>query len=439
MYEEYFQLSGAPFKLNPDPRYFFGSRSHNKAMAYLHYGLKQAEGFIVITGPVGAGKTMLIGHLLDQLNRSNIVAAQLLTSNVSPDERLGHILSAFRIAPEGEGRTGQLEAFEDYLFDQLNRGRRVLLIMDEAQNLPRETLEELRMLSNIDYDGTPLFQVFLVGQPEFREAMSAPNMEQLKQRVIASYHLENLTREETQEYILHRLAVAGWSEDPVFTADGIDAIFVETEGRPRRINTLCTRLMLYCALERRHEVNACAVETVVSEIREEQINDTECNSQTADETGVGEQNGGAAVPIERALSKVKTPKAMKAPTVDGVGNVFDRLRAKRSTPQPATLEDVASAIAAASAGEKLNNGAGDDVDAFDATPASSKAKGGWRKTVARSIDEARGELKQAHASMQRVRSSLDEADDKRDESREAISASLSRAETLLDEIRSALR
>ncbi len=439
MYEEYFQLSGAPFKLNPDPRYFFGSRSHNKAMAYLHYGLKQAEGFIVITGPVGAGKTMLIGHLLDQLNRSNIVAAQLLTSNVGPDELLGHILSAFRIAPEGEGRTGQLEAFEDYLFDQLNRGRRVLLIMDEAQNLPRETLEELRMLSNIDYDGTPLFQVFLVGQPEFREAMSAPNMEQLKQRVIASYHLENLTREETEEYILHRLAVAGWSEDPVFTADGIDAIYVETEGRPRRINTLCTRLMLYCALERRHEVNACAVETVVSEMREEQINDTECDSQTADETGVGVQNSGAAVPIERALSKVKAPKVTHAAATDESRNVFDRLRAKRSAPQPATLEDVASAIAAASAGEKLDNGAGDDADAFDAPPASSKGKGGWRKTVARSIDEARGELKQAHASMQRVRSSLDEADDKRDESREIISASLSRAETLLDEIRSALR
>ena len=126
-------------------------------MAYLHYGLKQAEGFIVITGPIGAGKSMLIGHLLDQLNRSNVVAAHLLTANVKPDELLGHILSAFRIEPEGEGRAAQLAAFEDFLFDQLNRGRRALLVMDEAQNLPHETLEELRMLSNMDYDGTPLF------------------------------------------------------------------------------------------------------------------------------------------------------------------------------------------------------------------------------------------------------------------------------------------
>ncbi len=445
MYEEYFQLSGAPFKLNPDPRYFFGSRSHNKAMAYLHYGLKQAEGFIVITGPVGAGKTMLIGHLLDQLNRSNIVAAQLLTSNVGPDELLGHILSAFRIVAEGEGRTGQLEAFEDYLFDQLNRGRRVLLIMDEAQNLPRETLEELRMLSNIDYDGTPLFQVFLVGQPEFREAMSAPDMEQLKQRVIASYHLENLTRVETQEYILHRLAVAGWSEDPVFTADGIDAIFAETGGRPRRINTLCNRLMLFCALEKRHDVNASVVETVVSELRDEKLGDAKRNDQDTEEACVRAINHDAAIPIERALSKVRAPKGMFAAPAAGSRNVFDRLRAKRNgAPQTATLEDVASAIAAATVGDKFSNG--DEADAFEATslpdgaaPASPKGKGGWRKTVARSIDEARGELKQAHASMQRVRCSLSEADDKRGENRETVSASLSRAEILLDEIRSALR
>ncbi|MEO1136481.1 MAG: XrtA/PEP-CTERM system-associated ATPase, partial [Pseudomonadota bacterium] len=262
MYEEFFRLSDAPFRLNPDPRFFYGSRSHNKAMAYLHYGLKQAEGFIVITGPVGAGKSMIIGHLLDQLNSSNVVAANLLTSNIAPEDLLSQILSAFRIEPEGEGRTGEIEAFEDYLFDQLNRGRRVLLIIDEAQNLPFKTLEELRMLSNIDYEGTPLFQVFLVGQPEFRATMEAANMEQLRQRVIASYHLENLSEEETRDYILHRLSVAGWREDPAFTKGAFKAIHKETEGLPRRINTLCNRLMLYCSLEETHEITAKVVETV---------------------------------------------------------------------------------------------------------------------------------------------------------------------------------
>ena len=172
MYEEYFQFSTSPFRLNPDPKFFFGSRSHNKAMAYLHYGLRQAEGFIVITGEIGAGKSMLIGHLIDQLDRSNVVAANLLTTNLEPSALLSHILSAFRIEPAGTGESAAIEAFEDFLFDQMNRGRRVLLIVDEAQNLPARTIEELRMLSNMDYEGTPLFQVFLIGQPEFRTILS---------------------------------------------------------------------------------------------------------------------------------------------------------------------------------------------------------------------------------------------------------------------------
>lgn len=271
MYEEYFNLSGSPFKLNPDPKFFFGSRSHNKAMAYLNYGLKQAEGFIVITGPIGSGKTMVIGQLLDQLNASNVIAAQLLTSNIAPEELLDHILSSFRIEPEGEGRTGKLEAFEDYLFDQLNRGRRVLLIVDEAQNLPFETLEELRMLSNIDYDGTPLFQAFLVGQPEFRETLQSARLEQLRQRVIASYHLENLTLEETKEYILHRLSVAGWAEKPSFMQAAFERIFAETGGRPRRINTVCNRIMLYCAIEEKHEVSSEIADIVIEELKDEEL------------------------------------------------------------------------------------------------------------------------------------------------------------------------
>jgi len=481
MYEEYFELSGAPFKLNPDPKYFFGSRSHNKAMAYLHYGLKQAEGFIVITGPVGTGKTMLIGHLLDQLNRSNIAAAQLLTSNVGPDELLDHILSAFRIEPEGEGRTGQLEAFEDYLFDQLNRGRRVLLIMDEAQNLPRETLEELRMLSNIDYDGTPLFQVFLVGQPEFRDMMSAPDMEQLKQRVIASYHLENLTREETKEYILHRLSVAGWSEDPVFAESGIDAIFTETGGRPRRINTLCNRLMLYCALEKRHEITREVVDIVVAELQGERLGSDEAKQvamppvRRVSETDAGEAiaeenlamvaNSDVVVPIERALSKARAPAMalasplsnidgaarLAAPTspaqTTGAGSVFDRLRARRDAapddendpPQPATLSDVASAIAAASASVEQGEGAAKRGGDAEAPPKDAGQNAEWRKSVARSINETRDELKQAHANVQQMRRTLKAVEKERGESRQEISESLGRAGALLHEIRKAWR
>ena len=477
MYEEYFGLSGPPFKLNPDPKFFFGSRSHNKAMAYLHYGLKQAEGFIVITGPVGAGKSMVIGHLLDQLDRSNIVAAQLLTTNVGPDELLDHILSAFRIEPEGTGRTGQLEAFEDYLFDQLHRGRRVLLIMDEAQNLPDKTLEELRMLSNLDYDGTPLFQVFLVGQPEFRDTLAADRMEQLKQRVIASYHLENLTSEETQEYVQHRLSVVGWRQDPAFTDEAFEAIFVETGGRPRRINTLCNRLMLYCSLEQVHEVTCDVLGTVIAELHEEKLGSNPIAPEAkavpqppADAVSAGE----GAEPGNRDKGFVTTndpqPKTGKPSSAKNSGavektkkkktgarvadssegsSVFDRLRAKRADEVPAdeederqeaTLTDVASAIAAVSAGEhepdlvdEIPVAVSDDTGSIDSMV--SGLSDSWRKGAVRSIGDAREDLKQANANLRRLRGALDEkAKHQRDRSVKIVEA-LSSADALIDELR----
>lgn len=454
MYEEYFRLTDAPFRLNPDPRFFFGSRSHNKAMAYLHYGLKQAEGFIVITGPVGAGKSMVIGHLVDQLNASNVVAANLLTSNIEPEDLLSQILSAFRIEPEGEGRTGEIEAFEDYLFDQLNRGRRVLLIIDEAQNLPFKTLEELRMLSNIDYEGTPLFQVFLVGQPEFRAIMEQPNMEQLRQRVIASYHLEPLSEEETRDYILHRLSVAGWREDPAFTKGAFKAIFAETGGLPRRINTLSNRLMLYCSLEQTHEVTAKVVETVCAELKEEKLE----GRKLADEAPVpqeekareethpapadplAEVKEAVILSLDEARAKAdaapesddgeddaetgaapQTPRALSSSL-----SVLDRLRARKASEdrQEATLSDVASAIAAASA-----NGAGaDGIDAGSEDEAPQK-----RKPLARILDETRDELKQANGHVAR----LSRASQAARARRAAIAQHLSRAETLLGELRRA--
>ncbi len=487
MYEEYFKLSDAPFRLNPDPRFFYGSRSHNKAMAYLHYGLKQAEGFIVITGPVGAGKSMLIGHLLDQLNTSNVVAANLLTSNIEPDELLGQILSAFRIEPEGEGRTGQIEAFEDYLFDQLNRGRRVLLIIDEAQNLPFKTLEELRMLSNIDYDGTPLFQVFLVGQPEFRTIMEQPNMEQLRQRVIASYHLENLSEDETRDYILHRLSIAGWREDPAFTKSAFQAIHEETTGLPRRINTLCNRLMLFCSLEKTHEVTSDVVEKVCVELREEKLDSRKTSNalppvakvkeepvltdtapaatqQPAAVTPSSEEAPAAedaetprdvitdkkVVSIESARAKAAsdqdvTPrepvvgeKEKRAPAALSSMSVLDRLRAKKAAGDvrhEATLTDVASAIAAAAetAGDANNS------ETNDALLEMAGEAGGaqWRNSLVRSIDETREELKRANSNVVNISRTVSSRDARGKERRKQIAESLGRAESLLIELREA--
>ena len=439
-------------------------------MAYLHYGLKQAEGFIVITGPVGAGKTMLIGHLLDQLNASTIHAAQLLTSNIEPDELLSHILSAFRVEPEDKGRTGQLEAFEDYLFDQLNHGRRVLLIVDEAQNLPHRTLEELRMLSNMDYDGTPLFQVFLVGQPEFRSVLESDKLEQLKQRVIASYHLEGLSEEESREYILHRLGVVGWKDDPAFSDDAFEAIYAETEGRPRRINTLANRLMLYCALEKRHEVTCETVSEVVAELQEEKLSGKSADRASTNMKAAPEPKAARAQSRETANELPRGPKVeeaapgMAANEDDGGGvdemagdksknvdepfapipasaSVLDRVRARRDgpdgdfdddAPTGATLSDVATAIAAASASE-----GGEALS--DAESASPPRNGEWRKSLARSVNEARDELKDANASIKKMHQALASDAKQHDKRREKAIANLVRAETMLSELREARR
>ncbi|MEM9898412.1 MAG: AAA family ATPase [Pseudomonadota bacterium] len=295
MFLEHFGFSSEPFKLTPDPRFFYGSKSHNKAMAYLHYGLRQGDGFIVVTGEIGAGKSMLITHLLDQVDRTNVIAADLITPNLQPNELLSHILSAFRIEPAADGPTAEIEAFEDFLFDQLNRGRRVLLIVDEAQNLPKETLEELRVLSNLDYDGTPLFQVFLIGQPDFKPIIGADGMEQLRQRIIASYHLEPLSEEDVESYIRHRLTVVGWDNNPQIENAAYGVVLEATGGVPRRINKLFNRVLLHCAIEDLDVVTDEVVRTVVNDIADEDV------------TG-----------REKAIGEGAPPKQTEAPLMNGV-------------------------------------------------------------------------------------------------------------------------
>lgn len=461
MYEEFFGLSGSPFRLAPDPKFFFGSKSHNKAMAYLHYGLRQAEGFIVITGEIGAGKTILIGRLLDQLDRSSVLAANLVTPNLAPENLLSHILSAFQIEPSGSGDAAEIEAFEDFLFDQMNRGRRVLLIVDEAQNLPAATLEELRVLSNLEYEGTPLFQAFLIGQPDFRETMARADMEQLRQRVIASYHLEPLTRAETEKYVEHRLAQVGWNGDPKFASDGLDAIFQETGGLPRKIHKLCNRLLLHASLEKSHMIDAMAVAAVLSELEEE----TSAAAAPAFVSASGIEP--AQSPASPTSAGVATPGPASLAAINGGAvpeSVFDRLRSKKRPtqtiaavedeaeqsrpPKAATLDDVANAIAAARAGalasdqEHATAAIFDDVEISDSgpqPPAPVELPDNWRKTVITSINDTRNELKRAHQSVVKLRKQLTEIDKRRTKRRMQIAASLERAESLLAEFQNAWR
>ncbi|MBU0603288.1 MAG: XrtA-associated ATPase [Gammaproteobacteria bacterium] len=269
MYESFYGLSGKPFQLNPDPSFFFGSKGHRRALAYLEYGLHQSEGFIVITGEIGAGKTTLVRSLLQKLDAKKVVAAQLVSTHLDAEDTLRLVAAAFGLPNKQLKKADLLLSIEMFLLSLTAAGKRALLIVDEAQNLTPRAVEELRMLSNFQLGEHALLQSFLVGQPEFRETMQSPHMEQLRQRVIASYHLGPMDAQETEAYIEHRLKHVGWRGSPAFRNGAHEAIFAATEGVPRRINTLCDRLMLGGFLSGATSFSDEDVAGVVSEIRDE--------------------------------------------------------------------------------------------------------------------------------------------------------------------------
>lgn len=269
MYAKFYGLSTPPFQLTPDARFFFESTVHRQAMAYLVYGLHHAEGFIIITGEIGAGKTILVDNLLSTIDQSNFVIAKIVTSQLSGDDLLHLVAGGFGVAKEGLTKGALLQRITDFVLVQQRNGKRALLIVDEAQNLSFEALEELRMLSNIVVARTMALQSFLLGQPQFRATLGSPRLDQLRQRVTAAYHLGPLSEAETRAYVEHRLRRADWKGDPQFADDCFPLIYRNTGGVPRQINTLCSRLLLFGFLEELHTLPATAVEKVASDLREE--------------------------------------------------------------------------------------------------------------------------------------------------------------------------
>ncbi len=267
MYESFYNLQGRPFQLTPDPRFYFSSRTHKKAMAYLTYGLNQGEGFIIVTGDIGTGKTTLVRHLFDTLDRNEFIAAMIVSTQLSAEDLLRSVVAAFGLDAQAEDKGQLLARLEKHLREQFARGRRALLVVDEAQNLSNAALEEMRMLSNFQEGDKALVQSFLVGQPEFRERIFvAPELEQLRQRVIATHHLEPMEQEELADYIQHRLSLVGWDNDPCFTADAVEAIYNHSAGVPRRLNTLCSRVLLYGSLEELHTIDGEVVSSVIADM-----------------------------------------------------------------------------------------------------------------------------------------------------------------------------
>lgn len=235
-------------------------------MAHLTYGLNRGEGFIVITGDVGAGKTTLVKRLIATIDDSKIIAAHVVTTMLSGHDLLRMVAAAFGLRDLPQDKSGILLRLQAFFDGTHKEGKRALLIVDEAQNLSEAALEELRMLSNFQVDNAAPFQSFLIGQPQFRRIIASPDLEQLRQRVIASYHLGPLTSEECGNYVLHRLNQVEWNGDPQFTPGAIGALYVHSGGIPRRINALGSRLMILGFLDELHAFTAEDVNRVALDL-----------------------------------------------------------------------------------------------------------------------------------------------------------------------------
>jgi general secretion pathway protein A len=266
MYDQFYALQGRPFQLTPDPHFYFESATHRKALSYLGYGLAQGEGFIVITGDIGAGKTTLVGHLMATIDPARLTAVKIVSTQVEGDDMLRLAAQSFGLPADGVAKAQLLQRIEGFLHAQARAGRRSLLIVDEAQNLPVSALEELRMLSNFQLGGQSLLQIFLLGQPEFRDLLKSPELEQLRQRVIATHHLDPMMASEIEPYIVHRLTLVGWSGNPRLTAEAYAAFYRATGGVPRRVNALASRVLLLGAIEQLGVIDADVVEAVAAEM-----------------------------------------------------------------------------------------------------------------------------------------------------------------------------
>ncbi len=295
MYEAFYGLNVKPFQLNPDPAFYYASKQHRRAKAYLEYGVSRNEGFIVITGEIGAGKTMVLRSLIEGLAGSNIITGHLVTTQLGAEDTLRMVGAAFGFRVKDVPKSELLITLEAFLISQTSKGKRCLLIVDEAQNLTPRAVEELRMLSNFQFGNQALLQSFLVGQPEFREILQRPEMEQFRQRVAATCHIGPLDKEETRAYMEHRIKCAGGTGKPTFEPAVFDEMHKASGGIPRRINGLADRLLLAGFLAERTNLTAADLAEVVREVNaENDVPQRKATTAPVNQTGEPLMPGGLA-------------------------------------------------------------------------------------------------------------------------------------------------
>ncbi len=269
MYTSFFGLKSKPFQLTPDPEFLFLSNAHRKALTYLEYGIvSNSGGFILLTGEVGTGKTTAIRSMMKGL-KEDIIFSRINNTRLTSDQLLVMINDEFGLETKGRDKTQMLRDLTDFLIEQYGKGKKTVLIIDEAQNLSPELLEEIRLLSNLETDKSKLLQIIIAGQPELRKIIATPELRALRQRISVSCNINPLTRQETEKYIYHRLAVAGNSEAVIFQDGDIDLIHNFSRGIPRLINTVCDFLLVSAFTEKTKEISLDMVKDVISDLEKE--------------------------------------------------------------------------------------------------------------------------------------------------------------------------
>jgi type II secretory pathway predicted ATPase ExeA len=270
MFESYYQLTENPFRLSADESYRFAHKNYLKAWSHLSYSLEQGEGFVMITGIPGSGKTTLIRDILAKLDKSKVLAINLVTNQLQAEELLRKVALEFGLPAESFNKATLLTRIQDHVEKEYQEGRRAVIVIDEAQNLTLNGLEELRLLSNLQSGSHPLFQIILVGQDELRGVILSPEMEHIRQRLIATCNIEPMNAEQTEGYIEHRLGIVGWNGDPAFDPAVFPLVHYLTGGVPRKINHVVGRLLLYGALEEIHDFTLDDVWIVAKELFDEE-------------------------------------------------------------------------------------------------------------------------------------------------------------------------
>ena len=269
MYESFFHLTGKPFELLPDPEFLYLSPVHRKALTYLDYGIKARAGFILLTGEVGSGKTTIIKNIIKSLDR-NVNTSKIFNTSVTSHQLLSLINDDFGLESAGKDKISLFKDLYEFLIKEFMASRHCLLLIDEAQNLSPDCLEEVRMLSNLETENSKLLQIILVGQPELRKILAATDMRQLRQRISINCHINPLVREQTEAYILHRLERAGNRNAVIFTADSFDVIHLNTRGIPRLINIICEFLLLSAFVDESTEIGGEMVREIAADLQFEQ-------------------------------------------------------------------------------------------------------------------------------------------------------------------------